>query len=148
MHYTPSTASSQHQLSPAPSISLMSHLSADLVVLNSPHSHNYELTNEFSLSSLAQLPPDRLPPNQPSQDRPPPDEPSPNTPPIPNERGHLVHLQTCSIQAFKCICNLARSRPPYTSPISLDHSLQAHLNVHTITVFSDSGDLMASEGNA
>jgi len=46
VQHTPSTASSQDRLSPALSQSLISQLSADLVVLNSLHSHNYELTNE------------------------------------------------------------------------------------------------------
>jgi len=44
--HTLSTASSEDWMSPAPSQSLISHLSADLVVLNSLHSHNYELTIE------------------------------------------------------------------------------------------------------
>jgi len=42
----PSTATSKNRLSTAPSRSGISHLLADLVVLNSLHSHNYELTIE------------------------------------------------------------------------------------------------------
>jgi len=44
--HTLSTASSQDRLSPAPSQSLISHLLANLVVLNSVYSYNYDLTNE------------------------------------------------------------------------------------------------------
>jgi len=44
------TASSQDRLSPAVSQSLISYLSADIVVLNSQHSHNSQLTNQYSIS--------------------------------------------------------------------------------------------------
>ena len=44
------TASFEDWVSPTPGQTLISHLSADLVVLSSLHSHNYELSNEYSLS--------------------------------------------------------------------------------------------------
>jgi len=48
---TPSTASTQDQLSPVPSQSLISHLSVDHIVLYSLHFHNIKVCKQLSLSS-------------------------------------------------------------------------------------------------
>jgi hypothetical protein len=94
---------------PAPSQS--SHLSADYGVLNSLHSHNYELTNELSLSSR------RIS--------------------LPNYRltiDHIhFHLQSRSIMASNCISKLARSQHPSVSPSSLDNGFHVHLQPRSIT---------------
>jgi len=80
-------------------------------ILNSVHSHNYELTNEYSPSSHhASLPNyylqiDRL----------------------------QVLLETRSMMASKCISKLTRSRPPGVSPDLLDCSLQVPPHTHSIT---------------
>ena len=157
VQHTPSTASTvhsihlvQHTLRPAytayciiPRSSVsrsqpVSHLAAEHVVLNSPHSHNYKLTNEWSLSSCrASLPIYRL-----QIDR------------------LKALLQSSSIMASKCISKLARSHPPSVSlnlhysglqirtmtaskvisklaqsrpRSSHDHSLQVHLQTGTMT---------------
>jgi len=103
--HTPCTAWSQDRLSPTPQP--ISHLSADHVVLSSLHLHNYESTNEYSLSSrCTSLPNHRL-----QIDR------------------LLVLLQPRSIMASKCISKLARSQPPSVSLKPLDYSL----HVRTIT---------------
>jgi len=127
---------------------LSRYFSAHLIVLNSLHSYNYELTNELSPSSLSQFspnlpPPHRLPPN-----RPPPNQLLPDTPPMSNKHGLQVHLQTRSISASKGISKRARSRPPSVFPISFDHGLHVHINVRRITVWSNDRAIMASEGNA
>ena len=131
------------KISPAPSKSLTSHLSADLVVCNSPYSHNYKLMNWLSLSCMLRLapylpPPDRLPPVQ----------QSPSTPPISVRHGLQVQLQTCSISASMSMSKLAPSWPSSTSPMSLDHSLYVHLNIYMIAVWSNHGALKYSEENA
>jgi len=116
----------------------VSHLWADHVVLNSLHSHNYELTNEYySVSSRHTSLPPKLPP---------PDWPPASTPPISLNHGskcisklarlqppsvsrnlHDYCLQVRTIMASKCISLLARSRLPSASPDSLNHSLQVYL---------------------
>ena len=83
----------------------VSHLSVDIVVSNVPHSHNYKLTNESSLSSCqASLPNYRL-----QIDR------------------LQVLLQSCLIMAYNCIAKLTRSMHSSASPSSLDYGLQAHM---------------------
>jgi len=44
-----------------------------------------------------------------------------------------VLVQSRSITASKCICKLARSRPPSAYPNSLDNGLQVHLQTRSIT---------------
>jgi len=87
----------------------VSHLSAHHVGLNSQHSHNYELTNEWNLRHRSAS--------------------------LPNYRLQIHHLlvllQSRSIMAFKCISKLARSQPACVSPNLLDYSLQ----VSTIMAF-------------
>jgi len=79
----------------------VSHLSADYLLLNSSHSHNYRLTNEWSLRSHPgsllnyQLPMDR----------------------------HQVLLHSCSIMTSKCISKLNCSQPASISPKWLNYSL-------------------------
>jgi len=53
----------------------------------------------------------------------------------PNWLDHAIqlHLQTCSIAAWKCISILTRSRLPSASPYSLDHGLAVHLISRWIT---------------
>jgi len=48
--HTPSTEASQDQLPTTHGQFFISHLSVDLIVLNSLHSHDYKLTNQMSLS--------------------------------------------------------------------------------------------------
>ena len=96
LQHTPSTASSDDQLSPTPR---QSHRWADIIVSNSLHSHNYEFTNELSLSSCrASFLIQRL----------------------------QVLLQSQSL-ASECIPKLARLRPPSASLSSLYHRLQVHV---------------------
>ena len=80
----------------------VSHLLADHVALNSLNFDNYELTNEYSLSSHhASLPNYRL------------------------EIDRLeVLVQSRLIMASKCISKLARSKPSSVSPNSHDYGLQ------------------------
>jgi len=101
--HTPRTASSQDRLSPTPKP--VSHPSADHVVLNSLHSHNYKLTNELSLSlRRASLPNYRL-----QIDR------------------LLVLLQSRSIMFSMCISKLTRSQPPSVSLNCHDYGLQVRI---------------------
>jgi len=58
------TAYTAYCIMPTPTVSRsqpVSHLLADHVVLNSLHSHHYELSNEYSLSSRRAFPPELLP---------------------------------------------------------------------------------------
>jgi len=124
------TASSQDGLSPAPNQSLK--LPADLVVLNSLHSHNYKLTNEQSVSfhrtclpiyrlqihclQIDCLQIDRLQINHLQINR------------------LQVLLQSWSIMASKCISQQAQLWLPSASLRSHDLGLQVHLRVHSISV--------------
>jgi len=103
--HTPSTAYTVYCIIPRSTVS-RSHLSADHVVLNSLHSHNHELTNQWSVSSRRAS--------------------------LPNYRLQIDRLQVLlrsrSITASKCISSLARLRPP----ISLDHGLQLPLQTRSI----------------
>ena len=78
----------------------VSYLSADHVVLNSLHCYNYELTNEYSLSSHRAS--------------------------LPNYRLHVL-LQSRSITDSKCISKLARLQPPSVSPTSHDSGLHVRM---------------------
>jgi len=115
--HAPSTTCTEYCIIPRSTVSrsqpvssLISQLSADLIVYNSLHSHDYEITNELSLSCCrASLSIHRL------------------------QIDHLqVHLQFRSIAAPKCISESTRSRPPCVSPNSLDR-LQVHLQTRSIT---------------
>jgi len=89
----------------------VSHLLADLIVLNSIHSHDYMLTNELSLSCHHTS----LPTYRPQID-------------------HLqVLLQSRSMMACKCISYLAQSRAPGASSELFDLSVEVHLRSHSIT---------------
>jgi len=115
-------------------------LTANHVVLNSLHSHNYKLTNEWSLSSRrASLPINRLKNDRlelllhsctimsstcisnPTRSQ----HPSVSLKSL--DYGLQVHIMSAS----KCISKLARSRPPSASPNSHDHGLQVHLQTHS-----------------
>jgi len=150
--HIPSTSSSQDQLSSGPSQSLTSHPSANLGVLNSLHSYNSEITNEFSLRSLTWLlidlpPPDRKPPDQVPYDQLPTDRQPSNTPSISNEHGLQMLLETPSISAFKFISKHTWSWLPSPSSILLDYGLQVHIKVPIIAVCGNGGALMPSNGN-
>ena len=116
----------------------VSHISADHAVLNSLHSHNYNLTHELSLSShhtffpnnrlqivrlLALLQPPLIMASKCIYTF------APLLPPSTTRdlfnHGLQVHLQTRSITASKCISEFTRPRPPIASPNSLDHGLQS-----------------------
>jgi len=75
--------------------------------------HNYELTNEYSLSSHGAS--------------------------LPNYRLQIarlqVPLQPCSIMASKCISELTRSQSQSASVSSLDHVLQVHLQTRSFSPF-------------
>ena len=135
--HTPSTAYTEysiHRVSYHPKIdclSLSASLSADLVVLNSLHSHNYELTNEYSVSFHCTCLPiyclqihclqidclqiDHLQVNCLQINR------------------LQVLLQSWSIVAFKYISQQAQLRLPSTSLSSLDFGLQVYLQNLSIT---------------
>ena len=139
VQHTLSTASTTWCIIPRSTVSgsqPVSHLAADHVVLNSSHSHNYVLTNKYSLSSRrTSLPNYRLQIDRPqallqsrsimaskcisklAQSQLPSESlPSPD---------YGLHVRT--MMACKCIYKLARSRPPSASPNSPDHGLQVHL---------------------
>jgi len=100
----------------------VSHLSANHVVLNSPHSPTYELTNEWCFNfCAASLPPDLQPP----------DRPPPCTLSISLDHGLQVHPHTRSITATKCISELARLPPPRSQHIGL----QVHFHRCSLTAF-------------
>jgi len=115
VQHTPSTASTQHCLS-------------------SLHSDDYELTPESSFSfrrtSLHNWPPSASSPWELKGK-------------VTLSHSHGSELTNWWIQshhpvrhpltASKYSSNLARSRPPSASPISLDHGLQVHLQTHSIT---------------
>jgi len=111
VQHTPSTAYTEyciHRTLHHPKIDclpLPASLSADHVVLNSPHSHNYELSNELNLSSRHAS--------------------------FPNYRLQIDHvpvlLQSCSTTACHCISNLSRSRPPSASSNSHYYGLQVRM---------------------
>jgi len=107
---TPSTAYTAYCIIPRSTVSHsqpVPQLSADHVFLNSLNSHNYKLTNEYSLRSLrASLPNYCL-----------------------QIDCLLVLLESRSIMASKCISKLARSQPLGVSLFSHDHGL----HVCTIT---------------
>jgi len=110
VQHTPSTAYTEYCINPRSTVSCcqpVSHLWADVVVLNSLHSHDYKVTNKSCLSCRHRsLPIYRL------------------------QIDHLqVLLQSQSIMAFKCISKLTRSRPPSVSPDSLYNGLQVHRSV-------------------
>jgi hypothetical protein len=88
-----------------------SHLSADHAVLNSLHSHNYNLTHELSLSSHHTF--------------------------FPNNRFQIVRLlvllQPPLIMASKCIYTFAPLLPPSTSRDLFNHGLQVHHQTRSIT---------------
>jgi len=88
----------------------VSHLFADHVVLNSIHSHQYQLTNAYCLSSHRTSLPNYYLQIDPIQ---------------------ILH-QSHLIKASKCISNLARSWPPSASPHLLDLSI--HVNLQTSTI--------------
>jgi len=115
VQHTPSTAPTQHCLS-------------------SLHSNDYELTTESSFSirrtSLHARPPWASSPWE------------------LKGKVTLSHSHGCELTdwwrvshhpgrrpstASKYMCDLARSRPPQASPISLDHGLHVHLQTHSIT---------------
>ena len=105
VQHTLSTAYTTYCIIPRSTVSHsqpVSHLSADHVLLNFLHSHNYKLTNEYSLSSHHTS--------------------------LPNYRLQIDHLQVLlqsrSIMASKCISRLHRSQPTSVSPFSLDCSLK------------------------
>jgi len=59
-----------------------------------------------------------------------------------------VHVQTCSITASQRISKLDRSRPPSASPNWIDHGLQVHLSVHSMSAskcISKAGLITASK---
>jgi len=94
--YTPSTTYSKYCIIRRTTVSRsqpVSHLSADLIVLNSLHYNDYQLTNEYSLSCSRTS--------------------------LPNCRLQIDHLQVLiefrSLMASKCLSKLARSRPPSVS---------------------------------
>jgi len=145
VQHTLSTASTTWCIIPRSTVSgsqPVSHLAADHVVLNSSHSHNYVLTNKYSLSSRrTSLPNYRLQIDRPqallqsrsimaskcisklAQSQLPSESlPSPD---------YGLHVRT--MMACKCIYKLARSRPPSASPNSPDHGLQVHLQTRPIT---------------
>jgi hypothetical protein len=104
-----STVCRSHSVTRSLPVSLshtVSHLSADVIVLNSLYSHNYNLTKVSSLScgrashqiDLCQ-----------------------------------VLLQSPSIIARKCIIKLTQSQPPRPSPNSLSHGLPVHLSTGLTT---------------
>jgi len=113
------------------------HLSAEHVVHNSLHSHDYELTNELSLSTHRASHPSELLT---------PDWPPTGTSPISLDCGskcfstlaqshpttvslysHSYSLQVGTITTLKCIPTLPRSRPPRVSADSLVQTLQVYL---------------------
>jgi hypothetical protein len=131
--HTPCTALSEDRLSPAPS---QSYLSADPVVLNSLHWHNYELTNEWIESPLlSHLPPkhtaSRLTASKYASNlaRSWPWSASSSS----LDRSFQVHLQSGFIIAFNCISNLAQMQPPSASPNSLNCGPQVHHQTCSIT---------------
>jgi len=107
----------QHTLSPAyitcciirrstiPHSQPVSHLSSDHVVLNSLPSHNYKLTNEWSLTSCRAS--------------------------LPNYHVQIdriaVLLQSRYIVGSNCISNLTQSQPTCESPNSCDFGLHGHI---------------------
>jgi len=134
----PSAAYIKYSIIPRSTVSRsqpVSHLSADVVVLNSLHSHNYKLSNQERLSCrCASLQIDRFQVllqsrsiiackcmSKLARSRP----PSASLSSL--NLGLQLHLQPRSITASKCISNLARSRPQSASPNSLDHWLLVHL---------------------
>ena len=114
MQHTLNTAYTTYCIIPTSTVSRsqpVSHLSADHVGLNSLHSHNYELTNEYSLNShRASLPHYSL-----------------------QITLLEVLLQTHSITASQCISAVGRSRPPCASLSSLNLNRQLHLQTRSIT---------------
>ena len=137
-HHTPSTASFQDAQLAAPS--KVSHLSADVVVLNSLHSVNLKVTNRWSLSfHCASLLVDRLqvlntfhsiiswklisiltrlwPPSASLSSL---------------NLSVQLHHQSCSIMAAQFISKLDQSRPPSEPHSSLNLSLQVHVRTRSI----------------
>jgi hypothetical protein len=150
--HTPSTSSSQDQLSSAPSQSLTSHLTVNLGVLSSLHTHNYKITKEWILSFLTSVltnlpPPDHLPPVRLPSNQPPTDLLPPNPALMSNEHGLQMLLETPSISDFKFISKHTWSWPPSLSPILLGYGLLVHLKVPMVAVCGNSGALMAANGN-
>jgi len=88
----------------------VSHLSAEHILLNSLHSHNYMLTNAESVSSCCAF--------------------------LPNYRHQIdavqVFLHSCTMMASKSIFRLPRLRPSS----SHDHGLQFDLQTRSITAFN------------
>jgi hypothetical protein len=118
----------------------VSHISAELVVPNSLHSHDYKLNNEYRLYCRRTLIPILIAQDQGTL----------RTRPVSIDHGlpvhHLIisitasqcisellnigvqmHLQTRSITASKCISELMQSPPPSVSLISHDYGLQVFL---------------------
>jgi len=140
----------------------VSQLSVARVVLNSPHSHNYELTNEKSLSfhrtclliyrlqvhclqidrpQINHLQINRLQvllQSWPIMASKYPSDLDRSRPPSASQSsldlGLQIHLETRSITASKCISELTGSRPPSAFPNSHNHGLQVHHWVHPISV--------------
>jgi len=138
--HTPSTGSSQDQLSPATS---------QLSSLGGPYCTQLSTFPRLRVNQWIES---QLPSHLPS-DLPPPNRLPASTPPISIDHGLQVYLQTRRITAFKfassrtpsaylqtrsiaaskCISKLARSRPKSASPNSLDHALKVHLSTRSIT---------------
>jgi len=111
---TPSTAYTTYCIIPTSTVSRSQpvfHIPADPVVLNCVHSHNCELTNEWSLSSRHTS----LPNYHPQID------------------SLQILLQPRSIMASKWISKFALSRPPSASLNLLKQCLQVYLRTISIT---------------
>jgi len=79
------------------------------------------------------LPPDWLAPDWPPLDQSPTNQLPPDTPPILINHHLQVYLPTPSIIASKCISEYTQSGPTSACPNSLNHSLDVHLWVHSIS---------------
>jgi hypothetical protein len=101
---------------------LSPHFLPDQIVLNSLHSHNYELTTESSLSTLSRLPPNLPPPH--------------NCHPI--DRRQItcfpLLLQSQTNMASKCISRSTSSPSARPTPNLLDLGLQVSLHSCSLTV--------------
>jgi len=131
----------------------VSHCSVDVVVLNSLHSHNYNLTNECSLSCrCASLQIDRFQVllqshsiiackciSQLAQSWP----PSPSLSSL--NLGIQLHIQTRLITTSKCISKLAQSRPQSASRNSLDYGLPVHPQTRSVTASKSISDFTQSQ---